>query len=124
MLGDGGARKAAGWGLGARLFAGEKCCWRVEKAGRLNCDSCCCGWALRSSEPFLVGGRRVVEAVRSVEDDLVRECPGPFVLAERELADAFRRWRDCVSGGLERSFFTGSKSVVGGGFGRRPEDDL
>jgi len=78
LLGDGGARKAAGWGLGARLFAGEKCCWRVEKAGRLNCDSCCCGWALRSSEPFLVGGRRAVEAVRSVEDDLVRECPGHF----------------------------------------------
>ena len=65
-----------------------------------------------------------MEEVRSVEDDLVRECPGPLVLAERELADAFRRWRDCVSGGLERSFFTGSESVVGGGFGRRPEDDL
>lgn len=26
LLGDGGARKAAGWGFEARLFAGEKCC--------------------------------------------------------------------------------------------------
>lgn len=65
-----------------------------------------------------------MEEVRSVEEDFVRECPGPFALAERVLADALRRWRDCVSGGLDRSFFTGSDSVVGGGFGRRPEDDL
>lgn len=27
LLGDGGARKAAGCGLGARDLAGEKCCW-------------------------------------------------------------------------------------------------
>jgi len=29
-----------------------------------------------------------------------------------------------VSGGLDRSFFTGFESVVGAGLGRRPEDDL
>jgi hypothetical protein len=29
-----------------------------------------------------------------------------------------------VSGGLDRSFFTGSESMVGGGLGWRPEDDL
>jgi hypothetical protein len=34
LLGDGGARNEAVAGLGARFFAGEKCCWRVEKAGR------------------------------------------------------------------------------------------
>jgi hypothetical protein len=65
-----------------------------------------------------------VEEVKSVEEDFVRECPGPFVLAERVLADTLRRWRDCVSGGLDRSFFTGSESVGGTGFGRRPEVDL
>lgn len=120
MLGDGGTRNAAGWGFGARLFAGEKCCWSVEKVGLLNCGSD--GWA--SSAPFLVGSRRAVEEVKSVEEDFVRECPGPFVLAERVLADTLRRWRDCVSGGLDRSFFTGSESVGGTGFGRRPEVDL
>lgn len=30
----GGARMAAMRGLGAVFLAGEKCCWRVEKAGR------------------------------------------------------------------------------------------
>jgi hypothetical protein len=35
LLGEGGARKAAGCGFGARLFAGEKCCCNVEKVGRL-----------------------------------------------------------------------------------------
>lgn len=30
----GGARMVAMRGLGARFLAGEKCCWRVEKAGR------------------------------------------------------------------------------------------
>jgi hypothetical protein len=34
LLGEGGARNDAVAGLGARFFAGEKCCWRVEKAGR------------------------------------------------------------------------------------------
>jgi hypothetical protein len=111
--------------LGARFFAGEKCCWRVEKAGRLNCDSVCGGCAFGSSAPFLVGGRRATEDVRIVEEDFVRVCPGSFEPAERVLADALRRWRDCVSGGLDRSFFAGSESViVGGGFGRRPENDL
>lgn len=39
LLGEGGARKAAGWGFGARFFAGEKCCCSVEKAGLLSCES-------------------------------------------------------------------------------------
>lgn len=34
LLGEGGARKEAVGGLGASDLAGEKCCWRVEKAGR------------------------------------------------------------------------------------------
>jgi len=34
LLGEGGARKVLVGGLGARERAGEKCCWRVEKAGR------------------------------------------------------------------------------------------
>lgn len=55
-----------------------------------------------------------------MEEDFVRECPGTFVLAESVLVDALRRWRDWVSGGLDRSFFTGSESVTGGGFGWRP----
>lgn len=65
LLGDGGARKAAGWGLGARLFAGEKCCWRVENAGRLSCDSC----SLDASS--LEGGRSAVDALRTVDVDFV-----------------------------------------------------
>jgi len=65
-----------------------------------------------------------MDDVRSVEEDFVRACPELLEAAERVLVDALRRWRDCVSGGLERSFFAGSDSVVGGGFGRRPEDDL
>ena len=65
-----------------------------------------------------------MDDVRSVEEDFVRACPGPLEAAKVVLADALRRWRDCVSGGLDRSFFAGSESVVVGGFGRRPEDDL
>jgi hypothetical protein len=34
LEGDGGARKVLVGGLGARERAGEKCCWRVENAGR------------------------------------------------------------------------------------------
>lgn len=79
MEGEGGARKAAGWGLGARDLAGEKCCWRVEKEGFL-------GWEEErralvvggSAEGSRVvgsrdgGGRRAVEDVKRVEEDLVR----------------------------------------------------
>ena len=63
------------------------------------------------------GGRRAVEDVRSVEEDFVRVCPGIRDAEGRELVelvDVFRIWRDCVSGGLERSFLTGSVVVVGG----------
>jgi hypothetical protein len=31
--GDGGTRNVDVGGFGARDLAGEKCCWRVEKAG-------------------------------------------------------------------------------------------
>ena len=55
-----------------------------------------------------VGGRRVVVALRTVEEDLVRECPNPRVGPESELVEAFRRCRDWVRGGLDRSVFTGS----------------
>lgn len=54
LLGLGGKRKDDESGFGARLRAGEKCCWRVEKAGRLELEGCrrdvlCC---------VVVGGRR------------------------------------------------------------------
>jgi len=71
LLGDGGARNAAGCGLGARLLAGEKCCWRVEKAGRLSCGSAGAGAEVRSC--VTLGGRRAVLALNVVLDDLVRE---------------------------------------------------
>jgi hypothetical protein len=41
-----------------------------------------------------------------------------------ELVEAFRRCLDVVIGGRERSFLTGSKSVAGLAFARRPERDL
>jgi hypothetical protein len=71
LLGDGGARNAAGCGLGARLLAGEKCCWRVENAGLLSCGSADAGAELRSC--VTLGGRRAVLALSVVLDDFVRE---------------------------------------------------
>lgn len=47
-------------------------------------------------------------ALRTVEEDFVRVCPGPRVAEEIELVEPFRRCRDWVRGGLERSVFTGS----------------
>lgn len=35
-----------------------------------------------------------MDAVKRVDEDLVRECPGALVLAESVLADALRRCRD------------------------------
>lgn len=40
-------------------------------------------------------------------------------LLEKELVEAFRRWRDVTIGGLDRSFLTGSASGAAGGFARR-----
>jgi hypothetical protein len=71
LLGDGGARNAAGCGLGARLLAGEKCCCRVEKAGRLSCDSAGADAEVRSC--VALGGRRAVLVLSVVLDDFVRE---------------------------------------------------
>ena len=116
LLGEGGARKAAGWGFGARFFAGEKCCCSVEKAGRLSCESgrevgSCADSRVggRTAEAdSRVGGRRVVDAFKTVEEDFVRVWPGTRVAADTELVEAFRRCRDWVRGGLERSCLTGS----------------
>lgn len=122
LLGDGGARKAAGCGLGARFLAGEKCCCRVENAGLLSSDS---AWTRReacSSVDPREGSGRVVDAVRTVEEDFVRARPGAPVVADIELVDALRRYREVVSGGLERSFFSGS--MFEGGLGWRVEEDL
>ncbi len=69
-----------------------------------------------------VGGRRA-EVVECVEEDRVRTWLGSFAVAEKELVEGFRRCREVVIGGLERSFFTGSASAVGV-FERRFEADL
>lgn len=72
LLGEGGARKAAGCGLGTRFLAGEKCCCRVENAGLLSCcDSAFAGREVGSCTDSRVGGGKVVDAFKIV-DDLVR----------------------------------------------------
>ena len=69
LLGEGGARKTAGCGLGARFLAGEKCCCRVENAGFLSCcGAACVGREAGSCAGSRVGGRKVVDALRTVED--------------------------------------------------------
>jgi hypothetical protein len=105
--------------LGARLLAGEKCCCSVENAGRRTCDSPIVDFGLASSR---VGGRRIVEAVKFVEDDCVRVWDGTRVLAESTPADGFRKCRDVVIGGLERSCLTGSALTAV--FETRFDDDL
>ena len=74
MLGDGGARKAAGCGLGARFLAGEKCCCKVENAGLFNCDSAGPALELVVASPAIPrdGGRSVVVELSKVDEDLVR----------------------------------------------------
>lgn len=74
LEGLGGARNAAGWGLGARLFAGEKCCWRVEKEGFLGWDSerRTLVVVVSAKGSRVAGGRRAVEEVKRVEEDFVR----------------------------------------------------
>lgn len=113
LLGEGGARKAAGCGLGARFLAGEKCCCSVLNAGFLNNGGSIfadCG--LSTSVVLRLGGGRAVEdEVVKVDDDLVRTCPVTgFGLAENEVADVLRACLDVVIGGLDRSFLTGSNS--------------
>lgn len=64
-------------------------------------------------------------ALRSVEVDLVRECPdGCCSLVENEVAEALRTCRDIAIGGRERSFLTGSISACEDVLGRRLELDL
>lgn len=94
LLGDGGARKAAGWGLGARLLAGEKCCWRVEKAGFFSCGCSKVEVLGVGSSDARGGGLRTVDTPRREEEDLLRTCPDVRALAGRVLVlliDAFRR---------------------------------
>ena len=60
--------------------------------------------------------------MRGLEEDFVRVWPCPWmvpgrrVLEEERVLDveALRRWRDCVSGGRERSFLVGSVVSAGG----------
>lgn len=76
LLGEGGARNTAGCGLGARLLAGEKCCWRVENAGLLKCSTCA-GAFDSVIELRFDGGARIVDVeLERVDVDRVRECPG------------------------------------------------
>jgi hypothetical protein len=95
LLGEGGARNAAGCGFGARLLAGEKCCCNVENVGRLGCDSerkfrVVVGSFVDSWE----GGRRAVDAVRMVEEDFVRVCPVTRGTDDVELVETFRKCLD------------------------------
>jgi len=114
--------------LGPRFLAGEKCCCKVENAGFLICDSARRGFEFDIPSPDIPrdGGRSVVDEFNNVEDDRVRTWPRPRVPAalERELADGFRRCRDCVRGGLERSALTGSVLEPVAAFETRFEDDL
>ena len=107
LLGDGGARNAAGCGLGAKFLAGEKCCCRAEK-GFLIWGSARAGREAASSADPRVGGRRT-GALDTVEEDFARVWPGTRGAAETELAEGLRRCREAVSGGLERSCLTGSE---------------
>jgi hypothetical protein len=121
LLGDGGARKAAGCGLGARFLAGEKCCCRAEN-GFLSCGSTSAGREIVSSADPRVGGRLAVGALETIEDDLARVWLGIRGAAEGELAEGLRRCRELVSGGRDRSCLTGS--VLWLTFECRFEDDL
>jgi hypothetical protein len=107
LLGDGGARKAAGCGLGARFLAGEKCCCRAEN-GFLSCGSASAGREIVSSVDPRAGGRSAAGALETTEDDFARAWLGIRGAAEGELAEGLRRCRELVSGGLDRSCFTGS----------------
>lgn len=104
LLGEGGARKAAGCGLGTRFLAGEKCCCRAEK-GFFSWGSATDGREVASSR---VGGRSTGGAPEKVEVDFARVWPETRGAVEIELADGLRRCREVVSGGLDRSCFGGS----------------
>lgn len=94
LLGDGGARKVAGWGFDARLFAGEKCCWRVEKAGFFSCGCSKVEVLGVGSSDARAGGLTAVDAPMREEEDLLRACPFVREFAGRVLVlliDAFRR---------------------------------
>jgi hypothetical protein len=58
-----------------------------------------------------VGGRNPGGAVETMEEDFARVWPGTRGAEEAlaALADGFRRCREAVSGGLERSCLTGSE---------------
>jgi hypothetical protein len=55
-----------------------------------------------------VGGRNTGGAVETMEEDFARVWPGTRGAVLAVLADGFRRCREAVSGGLERSCLTGS----------------
>lgn len=93
--------------MGARFFAGEKCCCKVEKAGLLSCGSACAIRDTNPSGPF-VGGRWTVDALSVAEVDFAREWLAARVVEEKELVEGVRKCRKVVSGGLERSCLTGS----------------
>lgn len=56
-----------------------------------------------------VGGCSTGDVVETVEEDFARVWPGTRGADEAVLADGFRRCREAVSGGLERSCLTGSE---------------
>lgn len=70
------------------------------------------GCGLLRSVEFRDGGGRAVEELTRVDEDLVRVWPiGGFAPVEIEVADVLRVCLDVTTGGLDRSFFTGSGSV-------------
>lgn len=106
LLGDGGARKAAGCGLGARFFAGEKCCCIAEK-GFLAWGSANVVREVVSSPR--IGGRSIGCTFETVEEDFARVWLVIRGAVEIVLAEGLRRCREVVSGGLDLSCLTGSE---------------
>ena len=66
-----------------------------------------------SDSKLRVMGRRLGREERVEEEEFVRVCPCPGTrVLERVLeVETFRKCRDCVTGGLDLSFFTGSAST-------------
>jgi hypothetical protein len=102
LLGEGAARKVLVRGLGARERAGEKCCWRVEKAGRwVLVRLASCGWEDWVDAEAEEGGRMSVEAEGGKSCVRVPALLLPLLLGGREgraLVEELRecrvRWRD------------------------------
>lgn len=74
----------------------------------MGCDPAGAGRGAVSSADPRVGGRRVVDAVTAAEEDFARAWLGACGPADPEPAEGYRRWREVVIGGRDRSCLTGS----------------